>query len=816
MVVHPDKTDGLPHGETAFFLPHQNLGPDRDDCPDALFVWPPKSEPKSEPEGEEDGMKAQANKKRKPNTRPRGPDPGFWFEDGKSLLDPHNNPVIKHPDMPLTLSSHTEGYKLNLMRVLNAGISQKDEWARMPRWIYRRVKKTGNFMTRYIGTPNTHVNMPSVRFREKKGTVAGQKRDGSDNIREGLKAVFAEYDFDPSISGSTRGFGRDLLPWERDLVKLKNKGMYPERAGETRALDGEAQNKDLQKMLKKIEKGRKQQAKAEAAKADDASRKRPRNDFEEPSQDSDLLPPKRVYQEPGNITSNTGAARNNARMRSGDQAQKDRRRQGSPQTQRYGNHGVMPTLNQNTNTLEAGGRSHYSTFGTARPPQQNANTWGGYQQAPSMHDTQFMWNQDMPSYPSISLENGANPDQLPQGYRGETWPAQALIKDPYYQGVHYRQQHAGTQSHYPAGQHQPNGENAHYVRTPHQGNGHSTTQYNLGHLSDGNFHEAEPYQPPQNKTGGFQNVPVNNDRHKQAQQENESRPDAPQLQLPQGTSNAPIPIDDSDGETGSAGYALPQTLGKRVRPQSGRESQEGSLGPGGKRRRMPGTEGYSLLPGTHRRAEKKLRQSKRDEHVPPPVFNLGESGQTASPPQAAVAVGDVATVSIPDQAPKLPDVPGRDPLRVPTPAPAGQIPDGDIRDMPPSSEWECLRLQIALDYTRWAYKQWTGTDAPQTNRRDSYNAQFGVMFNAFRQWWLSDRNPEQNEPVEWLVGLDPWEGTVADWKPPVTDGLFYECMRRGVYAPRKVDGSLLYPGYRHIYEDYPWYNPTDESQMSRR
>lgn len=32
--VHPDPSDDLPHSETAFFLPHENLGPDRDDVPD--------------------------------------------------------------------------------------------------------------------------------------------------------------------------------------------------------------------------------------------------------------------------------------------------------------------------------------------------------------------------------------------------------------------------------------------------------------------------------------------------------------------------------------------------------------------------------------------------------------------------------------------------------------------------------------------------------------------------------------------------------------------------------------------------------------
>lgn len=74
------------------------------------FVWP-TSVPDPDPEDEEVGDKGQAKKKRKRNPRPHKPDPGFWFEGNKILLDPHNNPVKKHLDIPLTLSAHTEGYK---------------------------------------------------------------------------------------------------------------------------------------------------------------------------------------------------------------------------------------------------------------------------------------------------------------------------------------------------------------------------------------------------------------------------------------------------------------------------------------------------------------------------------------------------------------------------------------------------------------------------------------------------------------------------------------------------------------------------------
>ena len=136
--VHPDPHDGLPHAETAYFLPHENLGPNRDDCPDECFVWKAPV-PDPEPEDDEAGDRGQAKKKHKRNPRPHKPDPGFWFEDNKILLDPHNNPIKAHLNIPLTLSAHTEGCKMDLMRILNASISQRDLWARMVRLPYPKI-----------------------------------------------------------------------------------------------------------------------------------------------------------------------------------------------------------------------------------------------------------------------------------------------------------------------------------------------------------------------------------------------------------------------------------------------------------------------------------------------------------------------------------------------------------------------------------------------------------------------------------------------------------------------------------------------------
>lgn len=113
--MHPDPTDGSEHGETAFFKPHQYRGPDRQDCADELFVWReyiPKKDEKGKP----------LKKEKLIYTRNH---PGYMFEDGTILLDPHNNPVLNHQSIPLTLSIYTDGSKLQEM-ALNPDVRQGD------------------------------------------------------------------------------------------------------------------------------------------------------------------------------------------------------------------------------------------------------------------------------------------------------------------------------------------------------------------------------------------------------------------------------------------------------------------------------------------------------------------------------------------------------------------------------------------------------------------------------------------------------------------------------------------------------------------
>ena len=51
--------------------------------------------------------------------------PGYMYEGGKILLDPHDNPVVNHDFIPLTLSVYTDAAKLQEM-ALRPGCRQFD------------------------------------------------------------------------------------------------------------------------------------------------------------------------------------------------------------------------------------------------------------------------------------------------------------------------------------------------------------------------------------------------------------------------------------------------------------------------------------------------------------------------------------------------------------------------------------------------------------------------------------------------------------------------------------------------------------------
>ena len=129
----------------------------------------------------------------------------------------------------------------------------------MPRW-EKKTDKNGKSELIPLRDKNTRINMPMTRFREKKGTIAGGDREGTDVIMAGLARFYSHHGFDIAASGnSVKGFGRDLRPWEVKEVRLGNTARFAGRAG-TRALDDEKREDNYRKTLKSIANGKKKQA----------------------------------------------------------------------------------------------------------------------------------------------------------------------------------------------------------------------------------------------------------------------------------------------------------------------------------------------------------------------------------------------------------------------------------------------------------------------------------------------------------------------------------------------------------------------------
>lgn len=202
----------------------------------------------------------------------------------------------------------------------------------MPRWERKKDKNNG-FITIPLRGKNTRINMPIVRFREKKGTIAGENREGTRGIIEGLTAFYRHHGFDPELTGSTKSFGRDLKGWEIKQVRLGNAGQFGTRAG-PRALDEETKADNQKKLEKAIRNGQEQDANGTRRK-----RKRPAQDQDDVS---------------GDIQAANKRPKKSIEAQSGGSSKQSReKRPSASNTQRYGTYGAM----QPRQTQHYGGQS---------------------------------------------------------------------------------------------------------------------------------------------------------------------------------------------------------------------------------------------------------------------------------------------------------------------------------------------------------------------------------------------------------------------------------------------------------------------------
>ena len=704
------------------------------------------------------------------------PGPMMWGH--RILLDHHNLPVADH-DIPATLSGNTPGYKLQAMRLLNPNITQYDRrfpkvWhsldqandasvlARMPRRIQR--KKEGNFYVKDLGTKNTHVNMPMQRFRDRAGCIAGARREGSKEIFQGLLKFFSHHGFDPTESGSSRGFGRNLKPWERDEVKLGNAGNYSKRAGR-RALPEKQRKEVHDKRLKAIDSRKKKEA-IKAGKRVPNARKhidkitaQPPHSQEQSQEQPAHLGPleyqahqlESVIQPDEKPDNGAPSKRRRTDAAPGTKSKQPRRRRNGkpPQPQHYGARGAPTPLvvppkehlqNQSlffgSHVIPRQGSDYYPDEGTVFDLGQDTyppiGGQGFVHDSVNLENCQNLVSGSNPQFDNQPLSSGLSPSMNKDdpSYSGECG---GLGVSPDIVGPNW----SGVSSYYPE-----------YLLPMSAGN-----EYQQIFEKDG---QGEPR-----------------------------------------------------GHWGEDRYKSHQDLPEQGPEKRPREEESGTLEPKPKRRLMPQTEGYHSpsVQASKAGALRKARKSERDAHLTPPQFHISPTIPELDEATPAKSTHMLHTQRnfdgrINRHSPQVPHNQNPNALHAPVLAGAEEQESWDIRNVRPANGVQSLSVDNALRYTREAFSEWTGKEAPVTNIEDTYNVQYQEIQSAFRMWWNSETNPQYLEPLPELYRMEAWSGGLEDWKAPENMEHLYEPMRRGRWAARNADGSLRQPEFHWDFEDY--------------
>ena len=754
-------------------------------------------------------------------------------------------------------------------------------WARMPRW-ERKIDKSGRATITSLKGKNTRINMPMTRFREKKGTIAGSDREGTEVIMDGLRRFYNHHGFDPVAAGnSVKSFWRDLEPWEVKQVRLGNTSQFGGRAGK-RAVDNETRQAKMEKTLKSIENGKNRQA------AKNGAGKRNRDDDDADSQGSSVGPPKRrrIGQEAdsglaafhqgyiGQQAAPTfGHGQNNLGFQPGFAQQQGRYAQATGpfrvQYSAYGPQTFSPPAPRRTQQHSYDGVDMQAT----RTPYVNA-------QAPTPLNNSLLNSEYYPEdqYPrfntGVQSFGSQRPQQTPQRSHqvlrdvSNTRPRAEFRSQRYLQDADIFPRPAGNTL-------APGGHRVNQV--PQQVLGKRRQQDVNGLESAGDRRTGSATgagwgvpAAPNNNFGprdsalaigsGQENLDVQADSDLQRNPENKRRrhnpppgtehrqqchrhPERTPRPSHYGAGGAPTPLMPSDQFFGNAqlhadppgnhGIGTPQTrqserfqnVPRRHEPQQvlGKHRREdpmgrwgetmyapyqnlGEQGPGGdfgiigedihmpdpKRRRMPGQGGYLAPPTQAPPAPtvKKARRRERDAQVPPLQLNTDERiansqhtpqvlGAVQIPPQNIHPNNIPAGVGGPTQ--------GFDSLG-PNPPQLSMLPQTylqaptDIRDRRPSNGDESQSLDSALRYTREAFREWTGLEAPVTNLEHSYNVQYREIRSAFRTWWRSEENPHRGDQLPELWRALRWSGGMDDWDAPEDGEHLREARRRGKKA----------------------------------
>ena len=653
----------------------------------------------------------------------------------------------------------------------------------MPRW-ERKKDKNGRYTTIPLRGKNTRINMPMVRFREKKGTIAGENREGTKGVIEGLTAFYRHHGFYPELTGSTKSFGRDLKGWEIKQVRLGNAGQFGNRAG-PRALDEERKADNQKKLENAIRNGQEEDATGKRRK-----RKRPAQDQDDVS---------------GDIQAANKRPKKSVRAQSGEVSKQSREKNPSvSDTQSYG------------------------TYGAPRPHLQSMSAMGGYPQlqtqAPRSH---YAGGQYQPHYPGIGMElaSGLNqPRRTPSGSiraqyargqanAGQSFPAQPYVpqhlirRNADYEPV---RAYGGFVSPQVFGQQELQSPTTEddieedrrlrlrqeiYGEPLHQNTirNEPISRSNMSHLSHGHVNDDRPTTGTNTLGPGGRNVRQMPEQvlGKRRQRDTEDNQLGGVVQSWNPTAPNPVPAADSQPKrrrTKESPITIPEPQNRRQNVQNVRPRRPKQYGPGGAPRpllppaEVPRTTEFNLganAQGPHMSPEEVDRELKEIFNIPTSETPNDASAHVApserSAKQTASQVHVVPEASSPQIQPStdrvLPSAPSTfqttnmpNPLSASTLSSANETSSSDVRNLRPTTEAQCQSLQNALGSTRYIYKEWTQEEAPPTDRWRSYVEQYQEIRAAFHAWWRSQGRPE---PVPGLwYQQEPWEGGIEDWSAP--------------------------------------------------
>ncbi|KAL8955587.1 MAG: hypothetical protein Q9193_006620 [Seirophora villosa] len=144
--------------------------------------------------------------------------PDRWYYQQRLVLDVDNRPMLKWPELPLTISGQCEGLRMEFYKRLNPAISMNDLKARMPPTTCRR----GGLKALAVKTPALANRMTRDRCRT--GLKAWQARQGSRTIETRILELMPEEIQREVLRTNSTSCFRDLTSQELDYVEAANRG----------------------------------------------------------------------------------------------------------------------------------------------------------------------------------------------------------------------------------------------------------------------------------------------------------------------------------------------------------------------------------------------------------------------------------------------------------------------------------------------------------------------------------------------------------------------------------------------------------------